>query len=302
MTAKRLLQQGKLRELLEVPANAVGVDLEKACRAARVRHHPDKGGCHELACIIDEAIRSLKETAQGSVTKPNFPWKAKFVYVVVSEHEATLRKECQILESGITNAIDCLEKCGYGDNRPPCSESCDCHCTGHNALRLRNSVQSLDVLISWAEDALNEANYASNVGSGEELLLMGVLQDLIEKSKGIKHRCNTRANLFDELSCMPHHTKKLQTEHQEPQTSPSNDSAEAATPIWQCCIELCSRADSGTSHNIMKYIAKAFGNEAAEEISRCYQFKAICWHGGTKRVIVDVQGRYLRLRHGPKLG
>jgi len=235
-TAERLLQQGKLRELLGVPANAAGADLEKACRAARVRHHPDKGGSHELACIIDEAIRNLKET-EGSATKPTFPWKATFVYMRVSEYEASLRKECQKLESGIKQALGCLEKCGYGDNRPPCSETCDCKCTGHNAQRLRNEAQGLDVLISWADDALNEANHASNVGSGEELRLMDLLRELLDKSKDSQHKCNTRAYLFDELSCTPRQAKHRNDEQPERQTAASRDSAGVASPEQRGVVE-----------------------------------------------------------------
>ncbi len=59
--AKRLLDQGRLRELLEIPEGAHGVQLEKLCKAARVKYHPDKGGCPELASLIGAAVDRLLE-------------------------------------------------------------------------------------------------------------------------------------------------------------------------------------------------------------------------------------------------
>ena len=329
-TAKMLFEQNRLRELLQVPANAHGKELEQACRCARVRHHPDKGGNHEVASIINAAAdKLLQGVLPGTASEPTCTWKFTYMggvrFVNKSGYETKLRRECEILASGLRKAKECLENCGYGSQRPPCTETCDCQCTGHNAQRLRDQVESLDVLMPWAEDAVRDANNASNVGSDKELNLMDKLRDLLTKAKDIKHKCSARASLFDALSSMPRQKKQRQDERQGPQTTTSMDSvsstipeqlpqdagteqrveeqrqedtthAEDNAPTWRCCIESCSRAESSTFHIIMNYIAKAFGKEALEEANHLYKLKVICWYGGTRRVMVDLEGHFVRLR------
>ena len=234
-TAKKLFEQSRLRELLQVPANAHSKELEKACKLARARHHPDKGGNHNLACVIDAAISKLLDNiSKGIDNERTYSWKFTYMggrkFVNEREYETKLRRECEILESGLRTAKECIEKCGYGSQRPPCTETCDCQCTGHHAQRLRDVIQDLDVLMSWAEDVLHDAGNASNVGSDEELNLMDRLRDLLAKTKDIKHFCSARASLFDVLGKMPRQRRQRQAEHQEPQTTTSMDSASSARP------------------------------------------------------------------------
>jgi hypothetical protein len=84
--------------------------------------------------------------------------------------------------------------------------------------------------MSWAEDVLQDADNASNVGSDEEFNLMDRLRDLLAKTNDIKHFCNARASRFDNLGKMPQQRRQRQAEHQEPQTTTSMDSASSARP------------------------------------------------------------------------
>jgi len=185
--------------------------------------------------VIDAAISKLLDNiSKGIDNELTYSWKASNMggleFVSKPQYEVKLRKECEILESGLQTARICIEKCGYGDQRPPCSETCDCKCTGHNAQRLRDEIQNLDVLMSWAKDVLHDAKNASNVGSGEELKLMDRLQDLLAKAKDMKHFCSARASMFDNLGKMPRQKRQRQAEHREPRATTSMDSASSASP------------------------------------------------------------------------
>ena len=231
-----------------------------------------------------------------------------------------LLRKCLIIEDSLEQTTVCLEKCGYGEQLQPCITTAECHCAGHNAQRLRDETQSLYILIMDGEDKLHEARYAA---TQEELHILKRLRHLLEKAKATALKCSSRASLFDALGsriCRNKQVEKPQRHtiantdsassalpKQQPydsETEPKAEEqhqkdtsqAEAETPPWQCYVESCSRADSSTSHNVMNYIGKAFGKAAAVEAAGFYKLKAICWHGGTKRVLVNLDGQYLRLR------
>jgi len=187
-TAKMLFEQNCLRELLQVPANAHGKELEKACKLARARHHPDKGGSHDLACVIDAAItKLLDDVSKGNAYESTYSWRGTYmgrpIFASNPKYEAKLRRECEMLESRLQKAKECMEMCGNGCHRPPCDETCDCHCTGHNAQRLRDQVESLAILMPRVEDALREASNASKVCNDEELNLMSRFARIANKSE-----------------------------------------------------------------------------------------------------------------------
>ncbi len=57
--ARALLAAGRLREIVNAPLNASPEELKKACRAAQIRCHPDKGGNAELFKIVRTAVEQL---------------------------------------------------------------------------------------------------------------------------------------------------------------------------------------------------------------------------------------------------
>jgi hypothetical protein len=216
-TAKRMVQQGRLRELLQVPPNAQGKELEKACRSARVRHHPDKGGSHELAAIInataDELLQGLCESAG------NPAYASEPTYSRRPDYTSMLRKECQILEGCLKQVEACVKECGYGDHRPPCNGTRDCQCMGDNAQRIRDELTSLYVMIDWAENAANEANDASG---SEELWMLYRLRQALEKARDLACMCESRVKLFNTLAAR--HCQNLQRQAEQAWREVSTDS------------------------------------------------------------------------------
>jgi hypothetical protein len=79
-TAKWLLEQKRLRELLQIPEGVQGAQLEKLCKAARVMHHRDKGGSPELASVIGAAVDKLLEWERTRAFAPSEAFHFTFRY------------------------------------------------------------------------------------------------------------------------------------------------------------------------------------------------------------------------------
>lgn len=57
--ARALLQAGRIHELLNVNHDATHGEIKKACKHARMRNHPDKGGDLEVFKVVEMAIELL---------------------------------------------------------------------------------------------------------------------------------------------------------------------------------------------------------------------------------------------------
>jgi hypothetical protein len=98
-TAKRLLEQGRLRELLQIPEGARGAQLEKLCKVARVKCHPDRGGCAKLAAVVGAAVDKILE--QEGLREPAYASSAPVYETMLSFHLETLQESLQ----GVTECM-----------------------------------------------------------------------------------------------------------------------------------------------------------------------------------------------------
>ena len=382
--ATLLTQQGRLRELLGVPANARGAELRKALRAARCRYHPDKGGDPRVASVINAAADKLKDSEGLSNSASSTPaawqsaptsstpaaWQSAPTF---SDTAAKLLREIKILEDACQSAGKLVEESGCGWNLTKfCSEGGACECSGCIARRLQSEGERLQVLIDWAV----EFPPRWPVRSPAESLLKDRLQQAIARALSHRQTCQARAKMFealqqrqeeddarawrreageiseaedsdddsDEQSAHENVTEQdANTADPEPEATtnegvpspagatglpmpaepqverdlgqeveaPSDARANAMgnecsagqktrpaanEQLWRCCLEECSRADSDTSHHILKHIARGFGQTAASQARIVYTSKVLHWYGGTKRVLTDNAGRYVRVK------
>ena len=212
-TAKRLLAQMKLRELLGIPQGVRGQELEKACKKARVQHHPDKGGDPELASVIGAAVDELLEQELNS--QPSF---ASFTYndtrttfKHVTIFEILLQEAKQWLNTSLTQARACLDEVGYADSLPDCIQNKSCKCAAHGIQRLQNELKSLSYAISVG---LNSIGKASAFTTKVEFDLCSELQHLISEARDVEGKSNDRAKLLQQM-----HKRKKDDEERTKQTA-----------------------------------------------------------------------------------
>ena len=210
-TAKRLVQQERLRELLGVAANAQGKELRKACRLARARHHPDKGGNHELAVIINAAVDELlRDPSQGAT-----PYIYRTAFVSRPLYTNWLRNTCQLIAKSTKEVAYCIEKCGYGSQLPKCSRIGDCLCAKCCYVALQCMYTTACNRIQGAQEVLQ---VTSTADTEEELRLIQKLRQELSHASDIAHKCKVRATLFFDLGRRPKPKKPREVEQQEPQT------------------------------------------------------------------------------------
>ena len=213
-SAQRLFEEGRLYELLQVPANAHGKELERACKLARVRHHPDKGGNHDLACLIDSAIKKLLSRCsnQSRATTPSY------INLLDDAHH--------LLNGAIKTTEECIDRCGYGDNLPPCSRTGSCYCATNNIAHLQAVRIVLHSRMSWAHEVLQQSCTAC---TQEEFHLIRKLQEELERATDIARKCLSRVSLFEALGRQPRQKRQRPVEQPDPCTGTSMDSASSAS-------------------------------------------------------------------------
>ena len=221
-----LFQEGRLRELLGIPAKVQGVQLQKAIRTARFLHHPDKGGDPKVASVVNAAADMLQEdkgcdksynTATFQQSEPTTATK--------------LQREIEILKNTCQNAAKLLEACGEGQDCDKfCCESSSCRCSFCIATRLRKQREDLVVLIDWA---VSHCPFW-RVGTADEELLKQRLQKTLNEARTLQWTCEARAVTFEDLQ-----EKQWRQEQQSWQgtkvTSEANESEERAAPLETPC-------------------------------------------------------------------
>jgi hypothetical protein len=185
-TAKRFVGQNKLRELLQIPIGIKGVELEKACRRARVLYHPDRGGDPELASLIGGAVDAL---LQEEHQKPIFcsrssPDYTQFLNVI---------RDC--VAKTIAQADDCLSEVGQPDRKVVCTSKRLCKCSVHCIERLKLELRSVRHVIKKGLDVIGDACKYSSRSEHESC---SELQHLVSEARQVEGRCNSRMHRFEQ--------------------------------------------------------------------------------------------------------
>jgi hypothetical protein len=232
-----------------------------------------------VACVVNAAADQLQADLR-------FQRQAGSVYACL------LQKNLGLLKEAAATAQRCVDDSGFGETLRRCTETKDCVCASHSARRLRQQQEWLSQRIREILAVIGEAR--------EDLDFVALLRAELDKADYVRRLCASRAKLLDEM--LAWHEARLAEDQpkdagHEAQTSCKEaHRAEKQQEAWASHLEVCTKADSDTSHAILKHIRSYFGHEAVAEARRCYTEKLLSWYSGKKFFLVDGEGRFLRLR------